>query len=69
MSGVTGAENHPCGVDARDLRVWGVDGQRVADASVIPEVPCVNTHVPTLIVAEKAAEMISDTRRFATTTG
>jgi choline dehydrogenase len=56
-------------VDARDLRVWGVDGLRVADASVIPEVPCVNTHAPTLIVAEKAAEMIGDTGRSATTAG
>jgi choline dehydrogenase len=68
MSGIAGAEYHPCVGDARDLRVWGVDGQRVADASVIPEIPCVNTHVATLNVAEKAAEMISDTRRLATTT-
>jgi choline dehydrogenase len=45
-------------VDARNLRVWGTDCLRVADASAIPEVPCVNTHAPTLIVAEKAAEMI-----------
>jgi choline dehydrogenase-like flavoprotein len=48
--------------------VWGADGLRVADASVLPEVPCVDTHVPTLVAAEKAAEVISDTRRLATTT-
>ena len=41
-----------------DLRVRGVDALRVADASAIPEIPCVNTHAPTLVVAQRAAEMI-----------
>ncbi len=38
-----------------DLKVIGLDGLRIADASVMPEIPCVNTQVPTLIVADKAA--------------
>ena len=40
------------------LRVRGVGGLRVADASVMPEIPCCNTHAPTLSLAERAAEVI-----------
>jgi choline dehydrogenase len=56
-------------VDARDLQVWGVDGLRIADASVIPEIPSVNTHVPVLIVAEQAAKLIVGTRQHAAAAG
>lgn len=41
------------------LRVRGVTGLRVVDASVIPSITASNTHVPTLLVAEKAAQLIS----------
>lgn len=44
-------------VDPR-LRVHGVDGLRVVDASVMPRVPGGNTNVPVMMVAEKAADMI-----------
>lgn len=44
-------------VDAR-LRVHGVTGLRVADASVFPTIPHGNTHAPSVLVGEKAAEMI-----------
>lgn len=44
-------------VDAR-LRVHGVVGLRVADASVMPEVPGGNTNAPTVMIAEKAADLI-----------
>ncbi|MGV0908693.1 GMC family oxidoreductase [Martelella sp. FOR1707] len=44
-------------VDPR-LRVNGVAGLRVVDASVMPTVPSSNTHAPVVAIAEKAAEMI-----------
>ena len=60
---------HPCGTcrmgpDARTsvvdqrLRVHGIDGLRVCDASVFPNITSANTNAPTLMVAHKAAEMI-----------
>ena len=41
-----------------ELRVRGVDGLRVADASVMPVVPRGNTNAPTIMVGEKAADLL-----------
>ena len=44
-------------VDAR-LRVHGVEGLRIADASVMPTIPSSNTNAPSIMVGEKAADLL-----------
>jgi choline dehydrogenase len=57
--------HHPVGTCALGAvvdvagRVHGVEGIRVGDASLIPDIPSANTHVPTLMVAEKLSALIS----------
>lgn len=41
-----------------ELRVYGMDGLRVVDASVMPTITRANTHATTVMIAEKAADVI-----------
>jgi choline dehydrogenase len=43
------------------LRVYGIDGLRVADASIMPEIATGNTMAPTVIIGERGAEILGKT--------
>jgi choline dehydrogenase len=50
--------SHAMAVVDDELRVHGMDGLRVTDASVMPAVTSTNTNAPTIMIAEKGAALI-----------
>ncbi|TCG05537.1 choline dehydrogenase [Paraburkholderia steynii] len=50
-------------VDSR-LRVLGISGLRIADASIMPTITSGNTNSPTLMIGERASELILEDRRL-----
>ncbi|MFK7701494.1 GMC family oxidoreductase [Pseudomonas caspiana] len=53
-----GRADDPQAVTLSDGKVIGVTGLRVCDASLMPSIPCANTNVPTIMIAERIADLI-----------
>jgi 5-(hydroxymethyl)furfural/furfural oxidase len=58
-----GRADNPMAVVDKNCRVYGVDNLRVVDASIMPCVPSANTNLTTIMVAERAAELIASGAR------
>jgi choline dehydrogenase-like flavoprotein len=58
-----GTADDPHAVLDSEMRVYGIDGLRVIDASVMPTITSGNTNSPTLMIAERASELIRAARQ------
>ncbi|XP_037813969.1 glucose dehydrogenase [FAD, quinone] [Lucilia sericata] len=61
-----GPSSDPEAVVDPQLRVYGIDNLRVADASIMPNIPAGHTNAIVIMIAEKAADMIKNSWRMKT---
>ncbi|WP_420638144.1 GMC family oxidoreductase [Candidatus Poriferisocius sp.] len=54
-----GADDDPAAVVGPDGAVWGTEGLRICDASIMPQTPRANTNLNVIAVAERMAELLS----------
>ncbi|XP_066592134.1 glucose dehydrogenase [FAD, quinone]-like isoform X2 [Prorops nasuta] len=59
-----GAKDDPTSVVDPELKVLGVEGLRVVDGSVMPQIVSAHTNVPIVMIAEKAADLIKKEWRY-----
>lgn len=55
-----GPPTNPWAVVDPQLRVYGVSGLRVIDASIMPTIPSGNIHAPVVMIGEKGADLIKE---------
>lgn len=53
-----GRSDNPMAVVDRYSRVFGINNLRVVDASVMPRIPSANTNLPTIMIAERVADLV-----------
>ena len=61
-----GSKDDPMAVvDPETMQVWGIEGLYIADAGVFPSVTNGNIYSPTMMVGEKAADLIAGKKPLA----
>jgi choline dehydrogenase-like flavoprotein len=59
-----GNSSDPEAVVDPELRVYGVRNLRVVDASIMPVIPSANTNAPTIMIGEKASDLIKKAHKY-----